>query len=623
MTASNDTVISFKNATILHRFASRAFWQTLSSDIFAGQIIASLIVLIFVAVFLLREWISQNARPGVFEEDEIAGVPPQDPPVPNPPPANQQPLQDVNAHMLVRQRQGPLDVDIEARRQARLWRPHRPIPPNPRFEAFQRHFDDVEPLELPREPIRRPQNARVGPLLVPPSPVVLPSEKLDTPPVDTGKGKEKEAATGDSVPTVSDVRKRMRRRFNDGDGDENAEPLTEVDPSFATSSFAASSSLLGPVSGRSTATESTPFEFTFRTLANGNAEADIREPVPEMPARSLVALQTAMMTGTPIPEEEEVPRRRSIVFSPDLSLPSLSPRAATPAPEDENDLKPLHKSPSSASLDPSFGQWPMAAEDSLGSSSLRPATPPEHFITHSILTSPSEVLAMDSTSMPEGNVERKKRTRDEMEEFEHYFRDPQTATFNPVDADDDDDDDDDDDRINVLLEVAHEIEHVHIADGEERPPPEVGSDEEDESEDDEPPERIFWDVDADREDEEEDEEDAVDIGDFNVPNRQGAQVQPQPQAPAEQLNDAIDDLEAAVEDDMEGALEGRLHRIIRFMKLNYRQLLGSEVQYLASCKMSVCDTYVGPFTDTSIGDPYGVCFGYCHRFWNMASIHPR
>lgn len=46
-------------------------WLTLSSDIFTGQIIASIIVLTFVAVFLLREWISQNARPGVFEDEEL------------------------------------------------------------------------------------------------------------------------------------------------------------------------------------------------------------------------------------------------------------------------------------------------------------------------------------------------------------------------------------------------------------------------------------------------------------------------------------------------------------------------------------------------------------------------
>ncbi|OCH96342.1 hypothetical protein OBBRIDRAFT_816012 [Obba rivulosa] len=45
--------------------------RTVTSDIVAGQIIASLIVLTFVAVFLLREWISQNARPGVFEDADV------------------------------------------------------------------------------------------------------------------------------------------------------------------------------------------------------------------------------------------------------------------------------------------------------------------------------------------------------------------------------------------------------------------------------------------------------------------------------------------------------------------------------------------------------------------------
>ena len=44
----------------------------MSADIFTGQIIATLIVLVFIAVFLLREWISQNARPGVFEEGDPA-----------------------------------------------------------------------------------------------------------------------------------------------------------------------------------------------------------------------------------------------------------------------------------------------------------------------------------------------------------------------------------------------------------------------------------------------------------------------------------------------------------------------------------------------------------------------
>ena len=530
-------------------------------------------MLIFVAVFLLREWISQNARPGVFEEDEIAGIPPQDLPVPNPPPANQ-PVQDVR--LLVPQRQGPLDVDVEARRRARLWRPHRPIPPNPRFEALPRHFDDLERLELMRDPIRRPQNPRVDPLLIPPLPAVLPLENHDTPSVDTSKGKEEaDGVTTDPVPatgkgkakevvvttepTTLDVRRRMRRRIDDGDGDEGNGPLAESGPSLSgTSNFAQSSSRSGSVSGRSTAIESTPFEFTFRLPADMNAEEDIREPVPEMPARSLVALQTAMMTGSPIPEEE--PRRRSIVFSPDLSPRTLSPRPATPAVEDETALKPSSALSSPTSSDLSFRHLPVSnssppAEDSLGSSGLYRATSSEHLIMPSSFTYPPEVLATDTPSMAARNLDSKKRTRDEMEdEFEHYFRDPQPATFDPVDPDGA--------RKSVPREVVHRLEHDHIADGEELRQLEVAPYAEDDSEDDEAPEHIFWDADADREDEEDDDEDAVDIGDFNVPNRPGAQPPAQPQVQVqvqvEQLNDGVDDLEAGVEDDMEGALEGRL-----------------------------------------------------------------
>ncbi|KAF8903526.1 hypothetical protein CPB84DRAFT_1814671 [Gymnopilus junonius] len=59
---------------LVAKISTHPLWLALSADIFAGQIIASLIVLTFVAIFLLREWISQNARPGVFEEEE---APPQ------------------------------------------------------------------------------------------------------------------------------------------------------------------------------------------------------------------------------------------------------------------------------------------------------------------------------------------------------------------------------------------------------------------------------------------------------------------------------------------------------------------------------------------------------------------
>ncbi|KAK2465700.1 hypothetical protein APHAL10511_002244 [Amanita phalloides] len=78
-------------------------WRDLPADIFTGQIIASVIVLTFVAVFLLREWISQNARPGVFEDDDL---PAEDqpaqlarggivPPPPQPPQPPQPPIQNI------------------------------------------------------------------------------------------------------------------------------------------------------------------------------------------------------------------------------------------------------------------------------------------------------------------------------------------------------------------------------------------------------------------------------------------------------------------------------------------------------------------------------------------------
>ncbi|GJJ11157.1 hypothetical protein Clacol_005388 [Clathrus columnatus] len=64
--------------------------ESLPSDIFSGQIIASLIVLAFLAIFLLREWIQQNARPGIFDDvqpDVVPhhdDVPAQQPPAPEP-----------------------------------------------------------------------------------------------------------------------------------------------------------------------------------------------------------------------------------------------------------------------------------------------------------------------------------------------------------------------------------------------------------------------------------------------------------------------------------------------------------------------------------------------------------
>ncbi|KZT70808.1 hypothetical protein DAEQUDRAFT_708092 [Daedalea quercina L-15889] len=78
-------------------FLSHPIVRSISSDIVSGQIISSVIVLAFVAIFLLREWIMQNARPGVFEDGEVPagdaaqGAP--EPPVDPEPPVQEQPLQ--------------------------------------------------------------------------------------------------------------------------------------------------------------------------------------------------------------------------------------------------------------------------------------------------------------------------------------------------------------------------------------------------------------------------------------------------------------------------------------------------------------------------------------------------
>ncbi|TDL24001.1 hypothetical protein BD410DRAFT_786709 [Rickenella mellea] len=69
MTGSNNTSPQAK-MTVFDLAISYPVWRALTSDIFTGQIIASFIVLAFLGIFLLREWIVQNARPGVFEDNE-------------------------------------------------------------------------------------------------------------------------------------------------------------------------------------------------------------------------------------------------------------------------------------------------------------------------------------------------------------------------------------------------------------------------------------------------------------------------------------------------------------------------------------------------------------------------
>ncbi|KAH9933406.1 uncharacterized protein B0H18DRAFT_1196777 [Fomitopsis serialis] len=111
----NDTTSTAASNTT--SFLSHPIVRSISSDIVSGQIIASFIVLAFVAIFLLREWISQNARPGVFEQGDIGdlaqGVVPQPPaqeqPAPLPAPAPVIPGE--NSHVAQEQPHRPPDDD--------------------------------------------------------------------------------------------------------------------------------------------------------------------------------------------------------------------------------------------------------------------------------------------------------------------------------------------------------------------------------------------------------------------------------------------------------------------------------------------------------------------------------
>ncbi|KAI0676025.1 hypothetical protein C8Q78DRAFT_1142731 [Trametes maxima] len=70
-TVANSTVTPDLQASAHTGFLTHPLILQVSSDIVAGQIIASMIVIAFVAVFLLREWITQNARPGIFEDEDM------------------------------------------------------------------------------------------------------------------------------------------------------------------------------------------------------------------------------------------------------------------------------------------------------------------------------------------------------------------------------------------------------------------------------------------------------------------------------------------------------------------------------------------------------------------------
>lgn len=575
---SNETVSSWSNSTILLRLTTRPFWQSLSADIFAGQIIASLIVLTFVAVFLLREWISQNARPGVFEEEEF-GVPPAMnaavlEPIPIvPDPAELEGRLNPRAPF-------PMGRDFaagreEARRQARFMRARRGgMMQNGQLERPRRqnNLERGQPLRV--LPVPFPQYPTIEPPpLPPPSSLQIPDS--NEPPASTGKGKARHQDDFDDD-GFAGLRRRTRRKLDSQDEDGVGGPPF---PDSSESAMLASGASTALAPGSSTVVPPAAFEFTFRAprSVNGSAydnhdappgstsqvepqgpwHADaIAPPEPtsfesyssrpelvhdEPPASELPSyiqpgpahqdpldasvdseVQTDVARGPFVEESKETLDANPTVplalgkyaFFPGSSSPYVPSR--TPSPGEE-----FVSSPSSSHVQagPALQQFSMPNTTTLSEGLTSSAT----IATYT----PSEEFEAGPSSAASRHMDREKLARQEVEdEFNHYFREAAT----PKEA----------------LEVPNPGPDLN---GLHKPDVPVEDDEEDEE----------GDVELEAEDldrDEDDDEDEDDFGNLNIVNRPGVQPQQaQLQEAAEQMNEGADDLEAGVEDDMEGALE--------------------------------------------------------------------
>ncbi|KAI8087629.1 uncharacterized protein B0P05DRAFT_584861 [Gilbertella persicaria] len=139
---SDGSLIPFHNNTIqanatlnwFQEYKSRLTMQSLLADCFEGQIITCIVVIIFVAVFLLREWIVQNIpmEAPMMEDDDELILDHQPQPIPDIP--QQQPQHDERFDSL-------FDVRWNADDNEPHWHEERP-PPSP--VASNTRYDEAE-----------------------------------------------------------------------------------------------------------------------------------------------------------------------------------------------------------------------------------------------------------------------------------------------------------------------------------------------------------------------------------------------------------------------------------------------------------------------------------------------
>ncbi|KAG1738893.1 uncharacterized protein EDB91DRAFT_1137224 [Suillus paluster] len=487
------------NATLYQRISTRPFWSMLSADIFAGQIIASLIVLIFVAIFLLREWISQNARPGVFEDEDGGLIPPAPQPGDIPAVGPEQPpnvqIPDDNGQVA---RRAVQEAALDARRQGRVmrarrgagvaqWQGQRPRDPTERDRDLALPNGPLERLPFPLEPVLQlPQVPREHP-----------------PPYEANhqlrKGKCRAEEIDDIEEGSSDPQsqRRIRRRIHAEEDENMFQDTTD------SQAVQPSTSLDGE--------EASTFPFTFR--ASSSISSNFTEP-----------FGSSDPVVGPSTFNRKSPWNTEFQFDSQPTSSSVSP-STTPSLH-VNIGTPLRRPPMANSTVFAEGATPNKLQPS-------PALP---------LSSPSlamylapEELEAGPSSGPSGYFDGKERSTEELEdETERFFRDPEPASPDlpppsdtqdqtsiatipdtPFEENDDEDDEDDGDEDDIPAQApAAEVDRV-----------------------------------LDDEDDEDDEGD-----DLVNPRDENVAAAPQIQVVFDQPGE-MDDLEPGVEDDLDGAME--------------------------------------------------------------------
>lgn len=479
------------NATLYQRISNRPFWSMLSADIFAGQIIASLIVLIFVAIFLLREWISQNARPGVFEDEDGGAIHLAPQPGDLPAPAVEEPanvhIPDENDFARNALREAALDV----RRQGRAVR-------------ARQGLRQRDPLEIDRH-----QALRNGPLDRLPFPLEsapqLPQVPREQPPSyepnhhpRKGKGRAEEADdTGEDSSELHSQRRIRRRLHTEEDESVSHETADSQDVQPSTS-----------LNGG----EALTFPFTFR------ASSSISSNFPE-PSRS-----SDPVVG-PSTFNERYPWDADFHIDSQPTSSSVSP-STTPALHVNIDT-PLRRPPMASSTVFAEGATPNKLQ-------LSPALPLSS-PSLAMYLAPEELEAGPSSPGPSGYFDGSERSKEELEEeLESFFCDPELASPDlppPSGAQD---------QTATIPDTLLEENDEDDDDGEEE---------------DIPAQAPEGEVDRVLDDEEDDEEDDDGDGDDLInPRDENVAAPPQIQVVPNQPGD-MDDIEPGVEDDLDGAME--------------------------------------------------------------------